>query len=255
MTLDHLSYSSITSYLDCAESWRRKYIAKEPTKSSPALVFGSAFHGAIENFLRDGDKLGEPASYFPAAWEAALEKDTIDWGLDTPETHCNEGIRLLSDPNISKAVRAIEVGRDQEGWQIERKVTLSVPGVPIPIIGYIDLVAADGVPVDLKTSARSWSDGKAQDSLQSLFYLAALNQAGNTAHGWRFRHMVFVKTKTPQIQVLEHLHTPGELFFLFKLVRSVWEGINHDVFPLNTQGYKCSPTWCDYWEVCRGKYV
>lgn len=255
MTLDHLSYSSITSYLDCAESWRRKYIAKEPTKSNAALVFGSAFHGAIETFLRDGDRLGEPASYFPAAWEAALAKDTVDWGLDTPESHCNEGIRLLNDPGIANAVKAIEVGRDEEGWKIERKVILFVPGVPIPIIGYIDLIAANGVPVDLKTAKARWPDGKAQDSLQSLFYLAALNQAGVTTHDWRFRHMIFVKTKTPQIQVLEHLHKPAELFFLFKLVRSVWEGIRADIFPLNPTGWKCGPLYCDFWENCRGKYI
>lgn len=250
--IDHLSYSSITTYLDCSENWRRKYLAKESTISTPALAFGSAFHGAIEAQLLTGQKAVDA---WPGAWANALERGPVDFGIDTPETHFNEGIRLLSNGGVAAAIDGLAARTDETGVMVERKVTLSVPGVPVPIIGYIDFIAQDGVPCDLKTSSKSWTDGKAADSLQGLFYLAALNQAGMNFHGWRFRHVVFVKTKEPKVQVLENRHTLAELFFLFRVVGEVWRGIEREVFPLNPGSWKCSANFCDFWGNCRGRYA
>lgn len=250
--IDHLSYSSISLYLDCPEAWRRRYIAKEPSAPTPALAFGSAFHGAVEAQLTTGQKAVDA---WPAAWAAALERDAVDWGFDTPETHFNEGIRLLSNGGVAQAIDGLAARADETGPMVERKVSLSVPGVPVPIIGYIDFIAREGIPCDLKTASRAWTEAKATDSLQGLFYLAALNQAGMNFHGWRFRHVVFVKTKEPKVQVLENVHKPAELFFLFRVVSEVWKGIEREVFPLNPGSWKCGPQYCDYWANCRGRYA
>ena len=75
------------------------------------------------------------------------------------------------------------------------------------MVGYIDVITADGIPGDFKTSARTWTVDKALNETQPLFYLAALNQIGVREVNLRFRHYVFVKTKTPQFQVIEHSHT------------------------------------------------
>jgi hypothetical protein len=252
MELDHLSYSSITMFLDCPEAWRRKYVLQETTRSTPALAFGSAFHGAIEAQLRGEDSA---VSAWAGAWSKALERETVDFGLDTPEQHFNEGVRLLSHAKVQDTLKGLTARRDEEGVMVERKVELRVPGVKVPIIGYIDFIASDGVPCDLKTSARSWSADKASDSLQSLFYLAAMNQAGQHYHNWRFRHVVFVKTKEPNVQVIEHTHTPGEVFFLFSLIRKVWEAIAVSAFYPNPTGWRCSPQYCDFYGRCRGRYA
>lgn len=250
--IEHLSYSSITAYLDCPENWRRKYIAKEPTMSSPALVFGSAFHGTIEKFVV------EPAtdilSIWSGAWNKAIESQPIFWGTDTPEETYNDGVRMFSNAALLEEVKKIKPGVDEAGAKIERKVELRVPGVPIPIIGYIDIILEDGTPADFKTSSRSWSDDKAADSLQGLFYLAALNQAGVKIN-WNFKHIVFVKTKEPKVQLLENTHTPGELFFLFNMIQQVWKGIEAEVFPTNTSTWKCNEKYCDFYANCRGKYA
>lgn len=250
--IDHLSYSSITAYLDCAENWRRKYIAKEPTKSSPALVFGSAFHDTVEKFVQAPES--DILSIWNGAWRKAVEGQDVFWGTDTSEETCNDGIRMFSNKNLLDEIRKIIPGNDTRGPKIERKVELRVPGVPIPIIGYIDIILEDGTPADFKTSARSWTDDKAEGSLQSLFYLAALNQAKEEIN-WKFKHIVFVKTKEPKVQILEHSHKPGELFFLFELIQRVWQGIEKEVFPLNPTGWKCSDKYCDFYQNCRGKYA
>lgn len=251
--LEHLSYSSITLYLDCAEAWRRKYIAKEPTASSPALVFGSAFHGAVEAQLTTGQAALEA---WPDAWSKALERDseTLDWGTDSPEFHHNEGVRLLSNTQVSAALAGLKARNDEAGPMVERKVTLQVPGVPVPIIGFIDFIASDGVPCDLKTANKAWYLDQAENSMQGLFYLAAMNQAGMNFHGWKFRHHVFVKTKEPKAQMFEVTHKPSQIMFLFKVIREVWESIEHSSFPPNPSSWKCSSKWCDHWSNCRGRY-
>ncbi len=250
--IDHLSYSSITSYLDCPENWRRKYIAQEPTMSNPALAFGTAFHGTVEKAVVDPEL--DILSIWGGEWNKALEKEKIFWGTDTPEETFNDGVRMFSNKPLLAELKNIIPGTDDQGAKIERKVELRVPGVPIPVIGYIDIILQDGTPADLKTSAKSWSEGKAADSLQGLFYLAALNQSGVEIN-WKFKHIIFVKTKEPKVQILENTHKPGELFFLFELIQRVWQGIEREVFPMNPTSWKCGDKYCDFYADCRGKYA
>jgi hypothetical protein len=249
--IEHLSYSSITAFLDCPENWRRRYLEKEPTMSSPALAFGSAFHETLERLVTDENP--DVLKIWNEQWNIAIEKQDIFWGADSPASICNEGIRMFSNEDILEAIKKIKPAVDDQGPKIERRVELKVPGVPVPVIGYIDIILEDGTPADFKTAARAWTQDKAQESLQSLFYIAALNQAGEKVN-WKFQHIIFTKTKTPKIQILEHLHTPGELFFLFELIGRVWKSIDAGAFTMNPGTWKCNPKYCDYWAGCRGKF-
>lgn len=249
-TLDHLSYSSITTYLMCPRSWRYRYILKEPTPTAPALLFGSAFHDAIESYIRSGRQL-ELVKHWSERWQATIaEEKAIAWGDDSPEAMCNVGVKLLSHPDVIGILDSIKPLPDG----LERKVELRVPGVPIPIIGYVDCIEEDGVPADFKTSAKSWSQEQANSEIQTLFYLAALNQAGVAiAPDLKFRHYVFLKTKTPQVQVWETTHTWGQVAWLFGLVQDVYHGIVMGVYPGNPGTWKCSARHCEYWHLCRGR--
>lgn len=249
--LDHLSYSSITTFLSCPAYWERKYILKEKTYSSPELVFGSALHGTLEEYLTTKGNLLET---WDKNWKDTLadtERGEVVWGADTPEEHYNEGVRMLNHPAIQAGIEAIHA--QYEGGEIEQKVELRVPGVPVPIVGYIDVILRDGIPADFKTSSRSWNQERAQSELQSLFYLAALNQAGEIIPGWKFKHFIFVKTKTPQFQMLEHSHNPKEIFWMFHMIQQVWNAIQAGVFFTNPGGWRCGPAYCDFWTRCRGK--
>lgn len=250
--IDHLSYSSITTFLDCPEAWRRHYIAKEPTKTSPALIFGSAIHETVETaIVETGQDL---LSIWGAKWPAALESKDIYWGVESPGQYFNEGLRILGNETIQTEIAKLKPAMVLGKYPaIEQKVELRVPGVSVPVIGYIDIILEDGTPADIKTSKASWSDAKASDSLQSLFYLAAMNQAGMNIN-WKFKHLVIVKTKEPKFQTLEHTHTPGELFFLFEVIKNAWSAIEKEAFPLNPGSWKCNPQYCDFYPNCRGKY-
>ena len=265
--IDHLSYSSITTYQMCPRSWRFHYLERVQTPTSPALIFGSAFHDAIEGYLGTGKNQNPLVEFWKQSWMLQLERNAengINWGRDSEESMADLGVKMFSDPDTIALVDSLKplVLEDQEPQvQIERRIELQVPGVPVPIVGYIDLIEADGVVCDFKTSARSWDQKKADFELQPIFYLAALNQAGYLKtfgglppklHGWPFRHYCFIKTKKPQVQIWESYRTIGQMFWLFGLIKETWEAINAGAFPPNTTTFKCSPKYCEYWGICRG---
>lgn len=255
--IEHLSYSSVSSYLSCPRAWRYRYVEKVESPVSPELVFGSAWHDTIEHYIA-ARSAGGPAPELIATWQEAWGKQVseknVAWGSNSAIDYQNEGIRMLTGDGLAPVLDGLRAGADDEGLKIERKVTLSVPGVPVPVIGYIDLIDEAGIPHDFKTSARAWTQDKAENETQSLFYLAALNQAGMQVPGWQFRHVVFTKTTKPQVQVLAHRHTPGQVMWIFEMIKEVWNGIQYEVFPPNPTGWKCSPQYCDFWSMCRGKY-
>lgn len=259
MTIEYLSYSSINLYLTCAENWRRKYLLKQPQPSTPALIFGSSVHGTVEAALAgkiiDPGNVPPLTAIWPGVWSNKLEEEgaRVEWAADTPEQHYNEGIRILGTPEVQRMVDGIQPFVDEAGVFIERKVSLNVPGVPVPIIGYIDMMTADGVPGDFKTSATRWSQDKAEGEIQPLFYLAALHQAGHKVPGNKFRHYVVTKAKKPEAQILEHSHTWAEVFWLYDLIRRVWDGISREVFTVNPGAWLCGPKYCGYWHECRGR--
>lgn len=252
----HLSYSSIQTFLTCSENWRRKYIAKEPVMSTPALVFGSAIHQTIETQILNRHEMidTDALTTFSGVWASKVESEpNCDWGADTPEEYYNDGIRILSSPDVKRLIDSVRPMVDDEGPFIERKIELQVPGVPIPIVGYIDIMTSDGVPGDFKTSSRAWDSDKAHNELQPLFYLAALNQIGIDVPGLRFRHYVITKTKKPQVQVLETSRKWDEVFWLLDMIGNVWAAIESESFVPNPGAWLCSAKYCSFYQKCRGK--
>lgn len=255
--IDHLSYSSISTYQMCPRSWRYHYLDKIQMPTSPALIFGSAFHNTVEEHVKTAFATERVpiVDRWHRHWGEQLEQD-ICWGSDTPEDMAALGEKMFSDPDTIALVDSLEPLVIDDKPLIEQYVVLQVPGVPVPIIGYIDMIEVGGVPCDFKTSARSWNQDQANSEMQPTFYLAALNQAGaplvGDEDGFSFRHYVFVKTKKPQVQIWESYRTIGQMFWLFGLIRETWEAISAGAFPPNTTTFKCSPRYCEYWGICRG---
>lgn len=250
--IEHLSYSSISNYLLCGMAWKFHYVDKVETSTSSNLIFGSAFHNTVEAFLNGHEK--PIHELWSKEWQNQIEGKKIDYGNSTEAELYNLGIRMLTDADVQKGL--IDTFLTQEKMPvIEKFVELKIKGIPIPIIGYIDIITADGIPGDFKTSARSWTPDKATEEMQPLFYLAALKQAGKPVESGKFRHYIFVKTKKPQFQVFETVHKELELEWLEFLVKGVWDGISKEVYAPNPNTWKCNPNYCEYWSICRGKYV
>jgi putative RecB family exonuclease len=250
---DHLSYSSVNLYQSCPAAWRYRYIEKVKTPTSPSLVFGSAFHGALEVLIAAHAR-GEQRQVHEVwgeCWQKATDQE-VAWNGDLPQELSNQGLRMLASEDTANILSNLRPLMADGGPVIERRVELRVPGVPIPIIGFIDLQAVDCPVIDFKTAARAWAPDKASKETQPLFYLAALNQAGFPLPQLTARHIVWVKTRKLQVQQFDTQRTIGEVFALLKTIQGVWTGIAAGSFPMNTSTWKCSPKWCEYYQTCRG---
>lgn len=262
--VQHLSHSSVTTYTSCARSWKYSYLQKVKTPSAPALMFGSAFHDAVEGYLVDldmceGKDITPLTERWRHAWGAQVsEAGEVDWGVSTEKEFLNLGLKMLKRQGIVAAIEDIMLfGGDDVPIAdvVERKVEFTVPGVPVPVIGYIDVIDEDGVPIDLKTASRAWNAGREHDELQPAFYIAALDQGG-WEHNPKslFRYYIFTKTKSPEVYVLETSRSRADIQWCFGLIQDVWDGIENEIFPPTGIGsWKCSPKWCGYWPLCRGR--
>jgi hypothetical protein len=81
-------------YLRCGRAWEYKYVAKVETPTSPALVFGSAFHNAAEAFIAD------PNATLQQTWERAwgdhAQSTSIEWGLESWASLNEDGQRMIN---------------------------------------------------------------------------------------------------------------------------------------------------------------
>ena len=201
---------------------------------------------------REGDNMN---------WGKSSEEETFDLGFMwiTGKPTFDLGIdrdfeNMAAFLDTIKPEKRKNPGEKEAPLHVEDFISLNVPGVPIPIIGFIDVITTDGIPTDFKTSGKSWSEKRAQEEMQPLFYLAALSQAKVRVPGRQFRHIVFVKSKTPKVQSITVAHNMAKLLWLYRVIEDVWKAIEAGAFPVNPTGWQCSKFYCDYFASCRGKF-
>lgn len=265
MSVKHLSYSSVDTYMRCPRSWKRKYMEHADMPVHVNLIFGSVFHSVVEDDIRSrclGTGMLDLQWLWNKHWkDKVAESGTIDWGKLSPSDYYNDGLRMLGNKDVMATIRSMnafmvhpliygEVSQPMPSVELEFSLLLN--GIKVPIIGFIDVIGTDGVPVDIKTASKSWPAGKGEQEIQPAIYLAALNQCGYVQHGGRFRYVVFIKTKVPKVQVIDLQYTPAQIEWAVGAVRDVWKGIKRGVFPPNYTGWMCSPNQCGYWDTCRG---
>lgn len=248
----HLSYSSLALYLECSRKWRYRYLDKLPAPKSPALVFGSAIHATVEGILaaKHADTAYDLSSGWKSAW-AAVQSDDIEWGADFPELFEQDGLRLLTSPAVTSGLAMLAAAEADGAPVIERRVEWHVDGVPVPVIGYLDLIAADGVIADLKTASRRWTYEQALGEAQPIVYLAALAQEGAAHTPGVFRHVVMVKTREPQFQLIETERQESDLDWMAGVVRHVWRGIERGHYGANPKACYAWGRKCEYFDHCR----
>lgn len=169
-----VSYSQYSIYKNCPHQWYLNYFKKlQPFKPSIHLIFGTAFHETLQNYLQvmfdsstdEADKIHLP-SYFKTRLIELYEENSKDGHFSTPE-QLNE---FYED-----AVAILDFFKRKRSLYFSKKNTKLV-GIEIPIMepileginnvkfkGFIDLVTYDKVLkkytiYDFKTSTRGWSD-------------------------------------------------------------------------------------------------
>lgn len=139
--LDHLSASSVNKFLRCPRQFQEDYIRGVKGPSSSAILIGSAAHAALALMMKGEDWDWEEIWYSLIA--EAEEDGPILW-KDSPEVS-----KRVAETMVYHYYQTI--GRFLDVEETELEFSVSVPGVPIPVIGFIDLVTKP-VGIDYKTT-------------------------------------------------------------------------------------------------------
>lgn len=272
----YLSASAINTLLKCPRQYEFRYVQGLTKPANKSLALGSVTHEAFETYYND---VLENNERFTGSQLAELTLDSIipDWIED------NEATLTTADVNdINRVVPDIvENYADKVGAHItpvstEQEVLFTLE-CGVPMKAYIDLVRVRGEDgrgiVDYKTSSKSWTLSRLQNSLQFMLYSYATGipdvQIQNIVVPTKGKKVSFDNTfsiydpanttGSYSYDVGVNFHVFGNTFetsqktYLESLVESCARLITSGIFtPCGPDNWWCTPAWCDYWPICRG---
>ena len=190
--IEHISATSINMALRCEEQWRQVYLLKKRRAPAIAMLAGRADHKAIEVSMAQKIETHEdlPVSDVREAFVGSLEEavdqaggiNEVDLeGADYDKIR-REGQDIVAGyhRNVSPRVQPIAV---------EREFRLPIQGVPVEVLGYIDLTTKAEI-IDRKRSKRAPRGPSPDWALQAGIYQLVEPKT----HVWH----VSVTTKVPQ---------------------------------------------------------
>lgn len=190
---DYLSASRLTLFQRCPEQYRRRYLKGERERANGNLIWGGADHYAHEQNFRQKitSHADLPVEDVKVAFAEGFDQRVTDgggageiaWGGEKPGEVKDAGVLLAATYHtlVSPTVQPIAV---------ETRFDVSIPGVPVPVIGYIDVNEALRA-IERKTARAKTVAVKPGWRLQGLAYQYAKQQPVD--------FHVSVKTKTPAV--------------------------------------------------------
>ena len=252
--MPHLSASSIGEYVECSLLYKFGRIDRLPMEfKADAMIFGTCIHRVLEQFYSAkmiGEKLllKDIHQIFETTWKGIAEgredirytkgndfKSILMMGKDLLTTWYNK----LPDDNFTILA-------------IEEAFSFTLPDIPIPIIGAMDLVEEDSagtiIITDFKTSGKAYSKGEVDQNQQLTMYQIAAKRYGYEDREILLRFDTLIKTIIPKFE--QYWTTRSELDErrLIKKAAQVWDGISKGVFVANDTSWKCKG--CAFKQAC-----
>lgn len=250
----HLSASSIGEYVECSLLYKFGRIDRLPMEfKSDALEFGTCIHRVLEQFYSAkmiGEKmlLKDVHEIFETIWKGiAQDRDDIRYSGD------NDFKSLLMYGRDLLTAWYNKLPKDNFTiLGIEEAFSFTITGIPIPIIGAMDLVEEDSagtiIITDFKTSGRAYSKDEVDQNQQLTMYQMAAKNNGYAGREILLRFDTLIKTKIPKFE--QYWTTRSELDErrLIKKAAQVWDGITKGVFVANDTSWQCKG--CAYKQAC-----
>jgi len=245
----HVSFSQLDQYLRCPLKYHFTYVDRVAPDFVPAaLAFGSGIHGAAAFFLRGiqqgrAPSLEDVQGYFEGYWNLETQHKPIRFGeKDTKASLLDLAARML-DVLYRSREPGTEVVAVEQAFDVPLVDQETGELLDRNLVGALDLVERDAegrlVVVDLKTSARKYSDLQVEASLQlSVYsYATAMNGLADQ-EDLRLRFDVLTKTKQPELCRYWTQRDRAANLRLFRLAAEILRAIEAGVFVPNT-GWQC----------------
>ena len=260
----HVSYSQISTYLNCSLHYKFRYVENRPQEQiNIALPFGSAVHAAIALYYRSLKAHGriEPVKSLCERFEDCLSLD-----LD------NTDVPVIYKRDLPDRSAVVEMGKalletfheniDLGGMEV---IDIELPLVgtlydssrrktDFNLFGILDLILRDRngelLIADLKTSSKPMSQSTADDDLQmtAYSYLLAANRYGPATSEVKCRFDILRKLKNPKLEHCETTRTTFDRRRFARIAGIVNEAISQKIF-LPRRSWRCID--CAYSNACK----
>lgn len=246
--IDHLSHSSISTFLRCPRQWAYGYLEGLRQPPGIALLKGKAVDVAASDNLNHKrvTKTMLPLDEVLERAEDALRADVdrnggaseIDWGGENFARALDSTIGL-TELHMTKHAPVIRPA------EVQLELRRPLPGGR-EFLGYLDFVEEDGTVGDIKTGSRAMPQADADDDQQATAY-AYLMGRDIAFNYWR----VIDTGRNRKEEVVSTSRTTQQAAWFETAAAEVSNAIDAGVFPPNTNGWHCSPRFCGYYERCR----
>ncbi len=240
----------------CPLAWKKRYLDGFRGPPNLNLLIGHGLHGAAEvNFKQKiTSHRDEPEDVLTDAAADAYEKRGVDEGVMLQREDLPFKKRLIADGKDTAVELArllhSEVAPTIQPILVEQRIKIPTDDPEINWLGYLDIFTDKRVLTDLKTAKRSWRQEQADGSTQGTVYPEMVRQKTGAAPD-QTTFTVFVKKKTPVVQVIERVWHPDDFAILNKNARIMKDMIRAGLFPKCPPGHwKCDKRYCDHWWGC-----
>ncbi len=245
----HVSFTQLDQYLRCPLKYRFTYVDHlQPDFVPAALAFGSGIHGAVAFLLRGvqqgtAPSLADVQGYFESYWNLETQHKPIRFGeRDTKASLLDLAVRMLEVFHRNQVPGTEIVGVEQP-FDVPLIDQETGELLDRSLVGTLDLLERDAegrlVVVDLKTSARKYTDIQVEASLQLSIYSYATSINGLAdQEDLRLRFDVLTKTKQPELHRYWTQRDRAANVRLFHLAAEILHAIEMGVYVPNP-GWQC----------------
>jgi len=245
--------SHLQTFLKCGKQYEFRYIKGLVIPPRAALTVGKTVDRAV-NANMISKIVGKPATLEEvlAVTSDEFDKEITSTVLEEDEQpgELKDQAIQLSQLHFKHVAPTIEPVTVQEEFVIEMEGGYDVGGT-------MDLTDKDGLIRDTKTAARQNASGY---TVSRAFQPAMYDFAYEAIRGERAKGFVFDVLKKPTKRIAaEYERHDGKVEeddrnWLFDSIDAVHKAIQAGVaLPAPEGSWYCSPKWCGYWNICKGK--
>jgi hypothetical protein len=242
------SASQMKTWLMCPRKYELQYVrGLAPAFKPLPLAFGIAFHSAVERYYGgirargEAPELAVVIQAFRDAWQAQVD-GKVPLQADEDEDMgavIDLGVKMLGAFHAHVAGRVVLVEAIEHPFVVGLHDPDTGEVLEEQLAGFLDLVVREGdrlVIVELKTSARKYTQDQLDFDLQPSAYKFAADELGWVDAG--IRYLIVTKTKVPAVQEEELLRGPMARSDFLRTAVGVLRGIDAGVsYPV--RGWQC----------------
>ncbi len=265
--LPTVSPTQVRTYQRCPLAYKHRFLERWWGIQSSAALLGHAVHSTIEAALkakrrfRQDLPLEEGERVFDQVWNRGLppETETAAGSREEFDAAREEGYDLL-------AFYLEEVAPKVRPHLVEHRFNFELAGIPVPVVGQVDLIEIDGVVVDYKTSTRPYREDYLDSDVQLFCYAVgyAFFRLGVRARKGILppavmvndaRVDVIIRGPAPQFQQIRKKYSNDDLNEVAEILRNVALKIESREFPAFWEVEDRAEPWrtcdgCGYRDRC-----